>query len=191
MAMRRGDTGVTCLNGGMKVSKDHAHIEACGTIDELCSFLGWAKCLLKDKKLKAAVASIQEDIFIIGAEFATPASGVGRLKRRIGGEDISRLEDIIARIEKKVPRRSYFCLPGDNPIASSLDIARSVARRAERCAVTLPGKGGGHYHHSTAYLNRLSSLLYMLARVHEKKCIPVFTAGMREAVTKRAKKLLV
>ncbi|MDD5730796.1 MAG: cob(I)yrinic acid a,c-diamide adenosyltransferase [Candidatus Omnitrophica bacterium] len=166
---KKGDKGRTSLYLGDKVSKDNIIIEALGTVDELCSCLGFSRSLAKAKTIKETIQSIQEDLFRVGAEFATNQKSFGKLKNRINIEDVSRLEKILRSLENtKTFKANCFYLPGENTISASLDIARAVARRAERRAVTLKRKGSLANRNIIVYLNRLSDLLYLLARSFEK-----------------------
>jgi cob(I)alamin adenosyltransferase len=169
IATKYGDHGLTCLSFGPKVMKDHARIEANGAVDELCSYLGIARSLVKIKATKIMIESVQRDLFTICAEIAAgPAAS--RLKTRIGIYDVNRLNAMVEEIEKlKVCKYGPgFYLPGQDFISSVLDISRSVARRAERRVVTLKKRKMLKNAHITAYLNRLSDLLYLLVRRHEK-----------------------
>jgi ATP:cob(I)alamin adenosyltransferase len=165
-----GDEGLTSLSCGKMVMKDHAKIEANGAIDELCSHLGTAKSLIKKRATKRMVESIQRDLLIICAEIALGARSVNRLKDRIDASSVRRLDGIIKDIEKKGVFKAGrgFYIPGEDFISSILDIARAVARRAERRVVTLKKRRMLKNVHITAYLNRLSDLLYLLVRCHEK-----------------------
>lgn len=166
---KRGDNGQTSLYCGGRVMKDHIRIEACGDLDELCSYLGMSKCLTKDKKEKELIVSVQKDLFVIGSEIATPANMLARLKKKIDSDDVRRVEKALERIETKSqhPRRA-FAIPGKDSVSSVLDIARAVTRRVERRTVTLRNKQMLKNTHILVYLNRLSDLLYLLARNHEK-----------------------
>jgi len=167
---RTGDNGRTSLYYGGRVAKDHIRIEFYGTLDELCSFIGLAKAGLKKKKLKTVLECVQRDLFVIGAELATTTPHLNKLERRIGGEDIKRLDWHIAALEKQGSyEECCFYLPGENTVSATLDVARTVARRAERTAVTLKGRGILQNRQILIYLNRLSDLLYLMARGHEEK----------------------
>jgi cob(I)alamin adenosyltransferase len=166
---KKGDRGRTSLCFGAPVSKDNIRLEACGTLDELNSFLGLAKSLVKQKKNKKLIESMQGDLFVIGAELATKRASLAKLRKRIDKSYASRLENAIFELEKKkVIKESCFCLPGANPTSGTLDIARTVTRRAERLVVTLKRKGKLWNNFILIYLNRLSDLLYLLARSCEK-----------------------
>ena len=168
-----GDNGRTFLCGGRQVFKDHAVVEVCGALDELCSFLGWAKCLLKDTKAHKEIEAIQRDLFVIGSEISAPVSPLHKRARCIRQEDVHRLEEALARGNKKGRACRDFCLPGDNPLSSSLDICRAVTRRVERQVVGLSRRRLMKNECVIAYLNRLSTLLYAMARAFERKRVRV------------------
>jgi cob(I)alamin adenosyltransferase len=150
------------------VSKDHPRVEVFGCLDELCAFLGWARSLLKDKETSQLIATIQRDLFIIGAEVGATAAHVRELKRRVDKSYVERLDAALARFEKDANFETCcFYLPGENTLACSFDIARTVARRTERHMVTLRNKRMIRNPHILAYLNRLSDLLFVLSRYYE------------------------
>ena len=166
-----GDKGTTSLLFGGCDSKDSLRIESCGALDELCSFLGLAKSLIKDKKAKRLIEDIQKDMFVLGAEIATEKPFVYKLNRKIGNNDVKRLESAITELENKyASRKQYFTLPGENTISAVLDITRAIARKAERRAVALKNKKILKNLEIIIYLNRLGDLLFVLARfVNYKK----------------------
>ncbi len=165
-----GDKGFTSLLFGSCDSKDSLRMESCGALDELCSFLGLAKSLTKDKKAKAAIDNIQKDLFIIGAELATEGAYSHKLRQKINSNDITRLESLIKALEKRyIAKMRYFILPGENTLSAVLDITRTVARKAERRAVALKRSGVIKNTLIIVYLNRLSDLLFLIARSYEKR----------------------
>lgn len=155
---RNGDKGKTtlyCCQG--KLSKSAAVIEALGALDELCSLLGVVKVSAKKDKLVAVqIHEAQESIFIIQAQLAGTKKNLPRQK-------IVELETVIDAIENKLPKIKNFTIPGGTELGALLDYARAVARRVERRTVALPKKYALSAETLT-YLNRLSSLLYALAR---------------------------
>jgi cob(I)alamin adenosyltransferase len=162
---KTGDKGETSLYCGKRVSKDDIRVEICGALDETSSFLGMAKNALKDKNTKRVVHSIQKELIVLGAEVATSAAGSGKIKKRISEGSICVLEKEIDRLEgKRVIKMRSFCIPGDSVASSALDIARAVTRRAERRYVTMFKRGMVKNSDIITYLNRLSDLLYLLAR---------------------------
>lgn len=171
---KKGDRGKTQLCFGQEVSKDNIRVEIYGTLDELCSFLGLSKSVIKNSRTKNLIESIQRDLFTAGAELARVSRFVDKLKKRIGPQDVNRLERAIEDLEKK---RSFeeccFYLPGENFISGTLDVARTVARRTERKIVTLKRAGLLKNRHILIYMNRLSDLLFLLARSLEKEHKPL------------------
>ena len=167
---KTGDKGSTSLLFGGCGKKDSLRIECCGVLDELCSFLGLAKSFVRDKKTKDLVEDIQRDLFVAGAEMVTEKSFIHRLNKKIESKDIKRLEAAIMELEKRyVPKRHYFILPGENTVSAVLDITRTMARKAERRAVALKNKKILKNLSIVIYLNRLSDLLFLMARSYERR----------------------
>lgn len=167
---KTGDKGTTSLYHGGRVSKDDQRVCTYGSLDELCAYLGFAKSLLKDRKIKNIIEAIQRELFIIGAEIATKSSCLNKLEKRIDNRYVQRLEGLIYELEdKRTFKECCFYLPGTNPLSSSLDIARTVARRVERMAVSLKREKLLKNSYILVYLNRLSDVLYLLARMYEGK----------------------
>ncbi len=166
---KTGDSGITSLLYGARVRKDNLRIEICGILDELNSFLGLGKSLLKNRALRKLIEGVQRKLFMIGSEIAAGTSP-HKLQKRIGQKDIKSLESVIAKLEKKRRLKKFlFVIPGGNTISATLDIARAIARRAERRIVTLRHRGTIKNHFILVYLNRLSDLLYLVARDIAKK----------------------
>ncbi|MDX1545576.1 MAG: cob(I)yrinic acid a,c-diamide adenosyltransferase [Rhodothermales bacterium] len=163
---RTGDHGTTGLFGGGRVPKHHPRIEAYGTVDETNSCIGLARAHLADgpgrERLDPLLAQLQEDLFVLGADLATPPDTRARVPRIENG-DVERLERAIDAYEADVPPLKHFILPGGTPAAAALHLARTVCRRAERLTV-----GAAEHEALTpeapVYLNRLSDLLFVLAR---------------------------
>jgi cob(I)alamin adenosyltransferase len=166
---KKGDKGITSLCYGVRVSKDDIRVHAFGTLDELCSSLGLSKSLIKCQSHKKLIESIQKDLFVICTELATEAESSSKLKKRIDKTYVSRLEGLVRNLEKNKPlSRNCFCLPGENQVSSTLHVSRAITRRAERLVVTLKRKGILLNDRILIYLNRLSDLLYLLARSYGK-----------------------
>ncbi len=166
---KTGDKGRTSLYCGRRVDKDDIRIEICGALDELSSFLGMARNASKDKSTKRVVHSIQKELILLCAEVATSAAGLGKIKKRVSKISVSLLEREIDRLEgKRVIRMRAFSIPGKGAASSALDVARAVTRRAERRSVTLLKRGMIVNPNIVIYLNRLSDLLYLLARSNEE-----------------------
>lgn len=167
---KTGDKGKTSLYCGKRVHKDNPRIDICGSLDEVSSYLGLAKSLTKDESTKRVIHSVQKELIILGAEIATSVSGIGKIKKRIDKDMVCVLEKEIECLEgRKVVKVRSFCIPGNGAASSAIDVARAVARRAERRSVTLFKKGMLANPDIVTYLNRLSDLLYLLARLEEKK----------------------
>jgi ATP:cob(I)alamin adenosyltransferase len=167
---KTGDSGKTSLLFGKKIPKDDLRVEACGTLDELCSFLGMAKSLITERGLKSVIESIQKDLFVIGTEVAAAPKHLNKLKKRITKNSVSKMDELIGSWEvKNRSRATCFCLPGENLVSSSFDISRTIARRAERTLVTLKRKKIVSNGDIIVYLNRLSDLLYLFARSYGQK----------------------
>jgi cob(I)alamin adenosyltransferase len=166
---RRGDTGQTDLFGGERVGKDARRVAAYGDVDELNATVGVAVASGSDPELAAALARIQSELFDLGASLATP-DPAHRRKAGIGGVeavDIEALEALIDRLEAGLAPLTTFILPGGSPAAAAFHVARTVCRRAERAVVRLAGTPGESVEeNATRYLNRLSDLLFVIAR-HE------------------------
>lgn len=167
---KTGDNGKTSLSFGQRVFKDDLRVEAYGTLDELCSFLGLSKSLVKDRATKEIVEDIQRDLFVMGAEIATLPKYFNRLQKRINTGYVVKLEKLIREWEsKKKFKACCFYLPGENTISSSFDVSRTIARRAERMLVGLKRKNIIKNSDMVIYLNRLSDLLFLFARNSEKR----------------------
>lgn len=167
---KTGDEGTTCLGSGRRVAKDHIALEVCGALDELGSCLGVAKSLVKNAAMRRLIDSIQRDLFVIGAEAGCGGTSVNRLKKRIGGRDAAMLDTAIVDIERKRPFEvRSFSVAGGTLASAIMDMARTVARRAERRMVTLKKRSLLRNRYCLIYMNRLSNLLFLLARRLEKK----------------------
>ncbi|HWP44437.1 MAG TPA: cob(I)yrinic acid a,c-diamide adenosyltransferase [Blastocatellia bacterium] len=166
---RTGDSGETSLVGGARVSKSSLRVEAYGEVDELNSLLGFARSLLDDDEIDGVLGSIQNDLFTLGADLASPAEiDVPRITARF----IEPLEDHCDRFLKELQPLKEFILPGGSQAGAALHLARSVARRAERRAVAL-SKAEQLNAEAIVYLNRLSDLLFILARVvNDRAAVP-------------------
>jgi cob(I)alamin adenosyltransferase len=167
---KKGDDGITSLLYGKKVMKNNPRVEGYGTLEELSSFMGAAKSLIREKKIKEILESIQKDLFTIGSEIATAEDSLDKLKLKISAEEVKIIEKAINDLEKKeIFEECCFYLSGDNFVSSLFEIARAVARRAERNIITLKQKKKIQNKYIWIYLNRVSDLLYLLARFYEKK----------------------
>lgn len=168
---RTGDTGDTGLFGGGRVPKDAVRVDAYGEVDELNAAIGLAAAISADQRIDDVLAPVQRDLFSVGAILATPDRDKMReqlAKARLDGARIGELERAIDAAEESLPPLKAFVLPGGSPKASALHVARTVCRRAERRVVQLareeeiPGD-------VVIYLNRLSDLLFVLARLANER----------------------
>ena len=160
---KTGDKGDTSLFGGQRVPKDALRIEAYGTVDELNSVLGIVRADNKEKEIDEILDRIQNDLFDLGADLATPRSGNNKQIKRIEAKHSVHLERRIDQLDEHLKPLKSFVLPGGSEVAARLHFARTVCRRAERSVVRLSrhediGEG------ITIYLNRLSDLLFVMAR---------------------------
>ena len=154
---KKGDQGNTSLFGGGRVSKDAVRIEAYGTVDELNSLLGLTRSFKPHDSIDTILHSVQNDLFILGADLATPAGKKNSSVPRLTNDHITALEISIDRLDGQLPVLTTFVLPGGSVVASLLHNARSVCRRAERQIVRLSHKENiGQI--VTSYMNRLSDL---------------------------------
>ncbi len=167
---RKGDLGRTDLLFGLRASKDSLRVEAGGALEELNAFLGLARSELKAARRKSVLKRCQENLFLVGAEVACPPKRRARLKNRLGPEQVSWIEEQIQRLQKQIGKTAQgFVIPGSNRSSALLEVARSVARRAERRIVSLHRRKAIANKHVIVYMNRLSDLLWLLARLEERK----------------------
>lgn len=163
---KTGDGGDTGLFGGGRVPKDHRRVAAYGAVDELNAAIGLARALEPAVLEDALLQAVQRDLFAIGGQLASPEPAKvakALVKAALEQGRVAALEAAIDSAESALPRLEGFILPGGTPKAAALHLARTVCRRAERCVVTLSREA------SLApvilqYLNRLSDLLFVLAR---------------------------
>lgn len=168
---KTGDDGQTALFGGGRVEKDHPRVEAYGEVDELNACLGMARSVELMPRIDEVLVPVQRDLFSIGALLATPDHDKMReqlQKARIDEERIAELERAIDDCEQELEPLRSFILPGGTPKSSALHVARTVCRRAERRVVALQ-REAGLPELVVIYLNRLSDLLFMLARLANKR----------------------
>ncbi len=160
---RTGDRGDTSLFGGQRVPKDAFRIEAYGTVDELNSVLGIVRADNAQGDIDRLLAGIQQQLFVLGADLATPRSVDAKNLRRITSSDGEALEREIDALESVLQPLQNFILPGGSPVAARLHFARTVCRRAERHVVRL-ARSDDIGNDAIIYLNRLSDFLFVLAR---------------------------
>jgi cob(I)alamin adenosyltransferase len=179
---KTGDRGETSLLGGVRVPKDHPRVAAYGDVDELNAALGVVRTRARDRALARLVDAVQRDLFAIGAQLADPSHRVAskRAKAAVTAAHVRRLERAIDARESELPPLRAFVVPGGTPLAARLHVARTVCRRAERSVVALaratragtaagPLTGGTVDPRIVVYLNRLSDLLFVLARAESRR----------------------
>jgi cob(I)alamin adenosyltransferase len=167
---RTGDAGETGLFDGTRVPKSDARVSAYGEVDELNAWLGLARAALRDAGpggLSAMLEQMQRDLFALGSRLADPSHRIaGRVtKAAISPDDIARLEGWIEGLEADLPPLRRFILPGGSQAGAALHVARTVCRRAERAMVGL----GGVEPDLLVYINRVSDLLFVMARAANQR----------------------
>ena len=167
---KTGDEGMTGLGGGQRVPKDSQRVETYGTVDELNSQIGAALTVGLCARLATELALVQNELFDLGADLATPATSQARHPvPTVEARHIEKLERLIDEFNEVVGPLTNFLLPGGSPGAAQLHVARTVCRRAERQATTL-ARGEEIGPTVLPYLNRLSDALFVMARYenHER-----------------------
>jgi cob(I)alamin adenosyltransferase len=170
---KAGDSGQTSLGDGKRVSKNSIRISSYGTVDELNAILGIVS-IYCSKKIKKIILQIQNDLFDLGADLCIPdgqENKRNKVKRiKISNKQVTRLEKVIDEINKELEPLNSFILPGGVLSAAYLHHSRTVTRRAERLVVQLDSSNKGSINKNIIkYLNRLSDLLFVLARYENKK----------------------
>ncbi|MDP2940316.1 MAG: cob(I)yrinic acid a,c-diamide adenosyltransferase [Candidatus Omnitrophota bacterium] len=166
----KGDQGKTSLLFGARISKSNLVIECLGCLDELNSFLGLAKAVVKSASFKKLIHKLQTDIYVISSEIAAKSENLNKLAIRFRKKRLLWLEKEINNLALKAKFKSCcFFVAGSNFPSAILDVCRTVCRRAERKLVFLNCKAKIKNQVILAYLNRLSSLLFVLVRAFEKK----------------------
>lgn len=162
---KTGDKGQTGLIGGQRVSKSSVRVAAYGDVDELNSLLGVASAYCQDKACKDFLERIQHRLFTVGADLASPE---GISVPRTTSEHVRELEDFMESLMDELPPLEEFILPGGGLAGAHLHLARTVARRCERASVLLD-QSEPINPESIVYLNRLSDLLFVMARIVNKR----------------------
>ncbi len=163
---KTGDDGTTGLLYGSRVSKADPATEAYGSVDEAVAALGLARALARDPDARALILRLQRELFVVGADLATNPDERHKLKAGVSfvsAEMVSHLEGLIDRTVQEHPLPQEFIVPGANLVSAALDVARTAVRRAERRSVELRDSGTVNSE-VLHYLNRLSDLLFVLAR---------------------------
>jgi cob(I)alamin adenosyltransferase len=185
---RTGDEGTTGLFGGQRVSKDSPRVEAYGAVDEANALLGLVRALLPmDDPLQEPLTRIQGDLFVVGADLATPdieGKKASSYVPRVQEGDITRLEQWIDEADAELPPMRSFILPSGTLAATHLHLARTVCRRAERRTVAL-AQSEAISPHIQVYLNRLSDLLFVWARLANARAGAMETPWVPTALLSR------
>jgi cob(I)alamin adenosyltransferase len=164
---RTGDDGTTGLLYGGRLTKDDPLADAYGTTDEAVAALGLARALTTDAALADELLRLQRELFVVGADLATNPEQRGRLEAGVSLVTVSMTAELERKIDELVairPLPDTFIVPGATPVSAALDVARSVTRRAERRVISLKEAGREENPEVARYLNRLSDLLFVLAR---------------------------
>ncbi len=161
---RTGDTGQTQLLSVGRVPKGHPRLQSYGDIDELNSVIGWVLATAQQPPLSDWLPEIQNELFVLGSEVAVPhPDSINMPIPQIQAEDVARLEQRIDQLEAELPRLTQFILPGGGEAGARLHMARTVCRRAER-GMQILAEAEALRAEAQAYLNRLSDLLFVMAR---------------------------
>jgi len=163
---RAGDGGETSLFGPGRVRKTDARIAALGDLDEAQAALGVARAALEAEP-KATVLELQRGLYVVMSEVATPADRHERLPQRIDAAAVATIDALSSRLRAASPVEGRFVIPGDAAAAAALDLARTIVRRAERTVVALVDSGSADGTHVLPWLNRLSDVVFLLARAAE------------------------
>lgn len=177
---KTGDDGTTGLLYGGRVSKGDPATEAYGTTDEAVAVLGLARALSQEAAFQEQLLVLQRELFVVGADLATNPAQRGKLEPGVSlvtAAMVQRLEAEIDRTVARHPLPKEFIVPGANPVSAALDVARSTVRRAERHTVQLRESGREVNPELVRYLNRLSDLLFVLARSRAGGSEPTSRAG--------------
>jgi cob(I)alamin adenosyltransferase len=175
---RRGDGGETGLGGGGRVSKADARVEAYGAIDEVNTMIGLARTLCDDAEVCAELRAIQRELFAVGSAISTKPESRKPIPE-ISKEMVARLDALVERFENEPGVLRDWSIPGEYRGSAALDVARTIARRAERAAVRYVTGGGSVQPTALEYLNRLSDVLWIAARVVEARA--GINASLRDA----------
>ena len=174
---RRGDDGYTDLLGGPRVAKYDIRPEALGALDEASAALGLARATAQGDETRHAIIHVQRDLYLLMADIATIV-GKQAGQPRLTDDHVAALEQIISDLDPKVSVPKDFVAPGDSLPGATLDVARTVVRRAERVLARLLHEDGLPGTAGLTYMNRLSSLLFGLARFEDA------VAGVQTTITK-------
>jgi cob(I)alamin adenosyltransferase len=180
---KKGDTGETGLLFGGRLSKTDPKFEACGTADEAISAMGLARALSQEPRVKEVLLQVQREMFTVGSELATAPEKYKHFQGNfsvVTADMVERLENIIDELNSLIDLPSAFIIPGASPGSGALDLARTLLRTCERRVVTLHEQGLLVNHEVLRYVNRLSDLLFMLARYEDRKLPIELVTGTQE-----------
>jgi len=166
---RTGDRGETSLFGKDRVRKTDPRIEALGDLDEAQAVLGVARSLAPRTALAKSLLELQRGLYLAMAEVATPRPDLARLRERIDGPAVARLDQVLEALKKRYPVAGRFVVPGEDRVSATVDHARTIVRRAERRVVEIVDDGYVSGEDLLPWLNRESDLLFVLARSVERK----------------------
>lgn len=164
---RKGDRGETSLFGGTRIQKSDLRVECYGTVDEANSTVGFAYSLSESKEIRDLLRHLQKRLFTLGAELASDPKGISLLGDRISEQDITFLEETIDQYQEILEPQRSFVIPGGTAASAALHVARTVVRRTERKLVRLAGREP-EYQIILKFVNRLSDVLFILARAEEQ-----------------------
>ena len=182
-----GDKGQTNLFLGGTISKSDLRVETYGTVDEVVSSLGFAKTQCKTKEVIDILEMLQNSLFIVGAELSANQDSssknekVAQLINTIESKNIKELENLIDSISKRIDLGNEFILPGTSSGSSSIDITRTIVRRLERLVVRLNEKIALKNKYILIFINRMSDLLFVLARLEDKDKKTQRVRGVRKS----------
>jgi cob(I)alamin adenosyltransferase len=164
-----GDSGYTSLLGDQRVPKYHPLPEAFGAVDEATSALGMARAASDDVTVRETILHMQQELYVLMAELATPAEHQSAVGMRVTAEQVAWLDGMEDRLKQEVEIPSKFIIPGDSIVGAALDLARTIIRRAERQVARLTHEKTVENPEVLRYLNRLSDAVFILARFVEAK----------------------
>jgi cob(I)alamin adenosyltransferase len=170
---RTGDGGETSLFGKGRVRKTDPRVAALGDLDEAQSVIGVARAIAPTSALGRRLLELQQGLYVAMAEVATPREDLARLTKRLDAAAVAELESALEALKARTPIEGRFVIPGEEPLSAALDYARTVARRAERSVVACVDAGDVSGEVLLPWLNRLSDLLFVLARSAEAQSRPV------------------
>ncbi len=169
VSTKLGDGGYTSLWGSQRVAKYHPRPESYGTLDEASSALGLARATATQPRVKEIVYDLQQDLYVMMAELATPPADYEKSRYKIDAAHVEKLDALLQELrdQTEIPRR--FITPGDSLSGAALDLARTVIRRSERIIARLLHEGEIPNTEILRYLNRLSDVVWVLGRYEEER----------------------